>query len=68
MAMAYCVVCDNYRDLDYESEGQWNDDGEYICESCVEHMEEEVNGEDFRKPKVPFDRKQRFCNVTGRLV
>ena len=44
MAMAYCVECDTYRDLDYESEGQWNDDGEYCCESCIERLEADHDG------------------------
>ena len=44
MAMAYCVVCDTLKDLDCESEGQWNDDGEYMCEACVEWREAEHDG------------------------
>ena len=45
MAMAYCMTCDTYKDLDIEGgEGQWNDDGEYCCESCIEQKEAEHDG------------------------
>ena len=45
MAIAYCQHCDYYRDLDYESEGQWDEDFNYICESCVQEKEEEDDGQ-----------------------
>jgi len=44
MSICICSRCDNQEDTDYH-EGYWDDDGEYICDSCVIDLaiEEENN-------------------------
>ena len=62
MAVDYCTHCDQFKDLDYE-DGYNLLYGEYICCACLEAhdiAEEELNGEDYVKPRVPFDRDQRL--------
>ena len=44
MAIQWCSSCERAIDLDYESEGQWNDDGDYMCEQCIEWKEAEHDG------------------------
>ena len=44
MAVAKCVECDNWVDLDYESEGVWTDNHEYVCDACMERPIEIVVG------------------------
>ena len=41
MAVEYCHTCGNYRDLDWESEGEYNEHFEYKCEDCCLNEAEE---------------------------
>ena len=73
MGMYYCHECGSLKDGDYNvpTESPY-DDCELVCEDCIveleERMEDEVNGEDYVKPRVSFDKRQRFDSETGILV
>mgnify|MGYP000465844178 CR=1 FL=1 len=63
MAVYYCHHCGNYIDDDWNP-GEEHPDypGDLTCPDCMdtlaEEAEEELNGEDYRKPKIPFDKGQ----------
>ncbi len=63
MAIYRCNLCDNFIDNDYHPcaedprQGQGH---ELVCEDCLVDLEEEVNGEDYRKPRVSFTRGQQI--------
>jgi len=40
MSMMICFQCDKLVDTDYDLEGIWTSEGEYICEACTEYMSE----------------------------
>lgn len=61
MAIYYCEECGHMKDGDwYPAEEHPRDSLELCCPDCIaeleEEMEAEVNGEDFRKPRIPFAR------------
>lgn len=54
MAVYYCHSCDRYRDDDWHPMEEGG-----ICPECKVEAEER-EGEDYRKPRIPFDRNQRL--------
>jgi len=40
MAVVMCETCDNLVDLDWNVEGEWDDNGDYHCETCLEKEDE----------------------------
>jgi len=71
VSIYYCAECCDLTDDDYEPchEGP---DNTLLCPECyielAERAEEAIHDEDYVKPKVPFDKRQRFDDKTGRLV
>ena len=65
MAMYYCHHCGNYIDDDWHP-GEEDPTSAYdlICPDCLERLqeeaEEELHSEDYRTPRVPFDKHQRL--------
>ena len=73
MAVYYCESCDTYMDNDYHPCEEWIG-GLLVCPDCFEELTaeyyewaEELESEDYRKPKVPFDKSQHFDPETGEL-
>ena len=46
MAIIHCFRCDVNVDLDYETDGVWTVDNDYICEQCVDILGAEAEGND----------------------
>jgi uncharacterized Zn ribbon protein len=68
MAMYYCHHCDNMLDNDYHpGEEDPRNELELICPECLlewqERAEEDLHDEDYRKPKIPFDKTQHFFKM-----
>ena len=61
MSIMYCHNCDTHIDTDWHEMFEYK--GEEVCMDCLhqleEEAEEEINGEDYVKPRVPFDKAQR---------
>ena len=38
MAMAYCTTCDTHVDIDEQEGYEVGDDGEFICEKCLDKL------------------------------
>ena len=68
MAIYYCHHCDQYVDDDYHpGEEDPENELELICPECLlelqEEAEEDLHDEDYRKPKIPFDKTQHFATM-----
>ena len=66
MGMYYCHECGDLRNDDScPAHEHPSNDAELCCPSCYSELqelaEEERNGEDFRKPRIAFDKNQRIA-------
>lgn len=41
MSMAICRQCGELKDTDYDLDGTWTDQYEWICTACTEHLIEQ---------------------------
>lgn len=63
MAIYLCYECDTLVDGDYHpSEEHPRKPDELVCDDCMTELEYrmEVNGEDYIKPRIAFDKNQRI--------
>jgi hypothetical protein len=63
MGTFYCHQCDTYNDSHDGCQEDPTRENELVCESCYGDLcdakEEEINGEDYRKPIIAFSSEQR---------